>query len=111
MSTNPSRSPVGGLGYVEVSATQFAKSFGKFEVMAARQPVAVTSHKRITGYYISTEDFAHYQRLREHERKVYRTEELPESTWKAIKEAQYPSGFEDLDDLMEDSKDNAIKEP
>jgi hypothetical protein len=109
MSTDPSRSPAVGLGYIEVSATQFAKSFGQFEARAVRQPVAVTSHRRITGFYISVEDFAHYQRLREQERKVYRIDELPESAWSAIKEVQYPSGFEQLDELMEDSKSNDIE--
>ena len=41
----------------EVPATEFARNFGQYREIAQREPVAVTSHGRMTGYFISPVEF------------------------------------------------------
>jgi prevent-host-death family protein len=61
-----------------VTATEFAKNFGRYREEAQREPVAITSHGRTTGYFVSTQEFAELQRLRAFERRVYGIAELPQ---------------------------------
>ena len=50
---------------VMVTATEFAKNFGKYREIAQREPVAVSSHGRVSGYFISGVEFEEYLRVRE----------------------------------------------
>ncbi len=47
----------------EVPATEFTRNFGRYREIAQREPVAVTSHGRATGYFISAVAFEEMQRL------------------------------------------------
>ena len=48
----------------EVPATEFARNFGQYREIAQREPVAVTSHGRAMGYFISAVEFQELQRLK-----------------------------------------------
>jgi prevent-host-death family protein len=48
----------------EVSATEFARNFGQYREIAQREPLAVTSHGRPMGYFISVVEFEKMQRLK-----------------------------------------------
>jgi prevent-host-death family protein len=48
----------------EVPATEFARNFGQYRDIAQREPVAVTSHGRAMGYFISAVEFEEMQRLK-----------------------------------------------
>jgi prevent-host-death family protein len=48
----------------EVPATEFARNFGQYREIAQREPVAVTSHGRPMGYFISAVEFEAMQRLK-----------------------------------------------
>ena len=48
----------------EVPASEFAKNFGLYHKVVQREPVAVLSHGRPSGYFISTLEFEELQRLR-----------------------------------------------
>jgi prevent-host-death family protein len=48
----------------EVPATEFTRNFGQYREIAQREPVAVTSHGRATGYFISAVEFEEVQRLK-----------------------------------------------
>jgi prevent-host-death family protein len=48
----------------EVPATEFARNFGQYREIAQREPVAVTSHGRAMGYFISAVEFEEMQRLK-----------------------------------------------
>jgi prevent-host-death family protein len=48
----------------EVSATEFARNFGQYREIAQREPVAVTSHGRAMGYFVSAVEFEEMQRLK-----------------------------------------------
>jgi prevent-host-death family protein len=48
----------------EVSATEFARNFGQYREIAQREPVAVTSHGRATGYFVSAVEYEEMLRLK-----------------------------------------------
>ena len=85
-----------------VTATEFAKNFGRYRDEAQREPVAITSHGRTTGYFVSAQEFAELQRLRAFERRVYGIADLPPPLADAIAEAKMAPGTEHLNRLLED---------
>ncbi|MWC42427.1 type II toxin-antitoxin system Phd/YefM family antitoxin, partial [Sphingomonas carotinifaciens] len=48
----------------QVAATEFARNFGRYREEAQREPVAVVTHNRVTGYFVSARDYDEYQRLK-----------------------------------------------
>jgi prevent-host-death family protein len=53
----------------EVAATEFTRNFGQYREIAQREPVAVTSHGRATGYFVSAVEFEEMQRIKAHARR------------------------------------------
>ena len=53
---------------LQVSATEFAKSFGHYKVRAQRGAIAITSHGRTSGYFVSEHEYRGYILLKERER-------------------------------------------
>lgn len=73
---------------VEITATEFSKNFGRYKEAAQREPIAITSYGRTSGYFVSTHEYAELQRLRALERRVYRIGELPASIADAIERSE-----------------------
>jgi prevent-host-death family protein len=48
----------------EVPATEFTRNFGQYREIAQREPVAVTSHGRPTGYFVSAVEYEELMRLK-----------------------------------------------
>lgn len=86
---------------VRVTATEFAKNFGRYREEAQREPVAITSHGRTSGYFVSPYEFAELVRLRAYERRVHRIEELPENIVQAISESKMDPKHEHLNALLD----------
>jgi prevent-host-death family protein len=85
-----------------VTATEFAKNFGRYREEAQREPVAITSHGRTTGYFVSAHEYAELERLRAYERRAYRIEDVPEAVFEAIAGAEMDPRHKALDSLLED---------
>ena len=83
-----------------VSATEFAREFGRYKEEAQREPVAITTYGRISGYFVSTHEYAELQRLRAMERRAYRLGELPRDLIEAIVTARMDSKHDDLNRLL-----------
>jgi len=83
-----------------VSATEFAKSFGRYKEEAQREPVAITSHGRVSGYFVSAHEYEELQRLRAFERRVYALRELPAEIAEAIEGARMDPAHDHLNDLL-----------
>ena len=49
---------------VAITATEFAKNFGRYKEAAQREPIAITSYGRTSGYFVSAQEYAELQRLR-----------------------------------------------
>lgn len=84
------------------SATDFCRHFGRYQHEAQREAVEVTSHGRVTGYFVSETEYAHFKELQRREREVLRVGQLPDDVLTAIAGAEYPEGVDPLDHLMED---------
>ena len=46
-----------------VAATDFIRNFALYREIVQREPVAVTSHGRPTGYFVSATEFEEMQRI------------------------------------------------
>lgn len=44
---------------LEVTASQFVKHFGEYKEKVQRQPIAITSHGRTSGYFVSPHENEH----------------------------------------------------
>lgn len=86
----------------KVTATAFARAFGRFKEEAQREPVAITSHGRISGYFIPAAAFEEYQQLKARAAKAYRIDELPEETYDALRESRMDPRHDHLDALLDD---------
>jgi hypothetical protein len=87
-----------------ITATEFAKSFGRYKEEAQREPVAITSYGRISGYFVvnAGREYEELRRLREFERRVYRLRGLPAEVAEAIKKAKMDSVHDPLNELLEE---------
>lgn len=85
-----------------VTATEFAKAFGRFKEEAQREPVAITSYGRISGYFVSAHEYEELRRLRAFERRVYRLKGLPKNVLESIKNAHMDASHDHLNALLDD---------
>ncbi len=85
-----------------VTATEFAKGFGKYKEEAQRESVAITSYGRISGYFVSAHEYGELRRLRDFERRVYRLKGLPKDLAEVIQSARMDSSHDHLNALLDD---------
>jgi PHD/YefM family antitoxin component YafN of YafNO toxin-antitoxin module len=85
----------------KVTASEFARNFGRWRDAAQREPVAVTHHERTTAVLISPEAFAEYERLGRLATRALYVEELSAESVAAIENAQMDPRHADLDRLMD----------
>ena len=86
----------------ETTASDFCRNFGRYQHRAQRDPVRVTNHGHVTGYFVSEAEFDHYQDLLRKEREVLSVGRLPDDVLAAIEASRYPEGHDDLHALMDD---------
>lgn len=82
---------------LEVPATEFVKNFGQYKERAQREAIAVTSHGRTSGYFLSEHE---YKQLTARARQAYHVSELPEDTVAAIAKAEMDPVHDHLNALM-----------
>jgi len=85
-----------------VTATEFARGFGRYKEEAQREPVAITSYGRVSGYFISAHEYEEFKRLRAFERRVYAIGEVPREIAEAIKASKMDPAYDHLDALMDE---------
>jgi PHD/YefM family antitoxin component YafN of YafNO toxin-antitoxin module len=85
-----------------VTATEFAKGFGRYKEEAQREPIAITSYGRVSGYFVSAREYDELQRLRALERRAYRINELPPEIVEAIANSRMGSTHDHLNALLEE---------
>lgn len=84
-----------------VPASEFTRNFGKYQMLAQREPVAVTSHGRTTGYFIASEDYESYRRFTE-SRRSFATVELSEEKARAIGASRMDPRHDHLNALLDE---------
>ncbi|MBS0397095.1 MAG: type II toxin-antitoxin system Phd/YefM family antitoxin [Proteobacteria bacterium] len=85
-----------------VTATEFAKAFGRYKEEAQREPVAITSYGRVSGYFVSAREYEELQRLRAFERRVHRIKDLPVDIAEAIQNSKMNPAHDHLNALLDD---------
>lgn len=85
-----------------VPASEFSKNFGKYRETVQREPVAVTAHERVTGYFVSANEYEEYIRVKARMPKAYAVEELSQETIQAIAHARMDARHDHLDALLDE---------
>ncbi|HEX3664163.1 MAG TPA: hypothetical protein VHU23_02900 [Rhizomicrobium sp.] len=83
-----------------IPASEFTRNFGRYRMRAQREPVPVSSHGRITGYFVAPDEYEELKRFRE-SRHSFATEELPAEKVKAIASARMDKRHQNLDALLD----------
>jgi PHD/YefM family antitoxin component YafN of YafNO toxin-antitoxin module len=86
---------------MEVAASKFARNFGRYREAAQREPVAVTAHDHITGYFLSAHDFAEYQRLKAMAATALSVAEIDAETAAQLESVTMDASHADLDRLLD----------
>ena len=85
---------------LEVTASQFVKHFGEDKEKVQRQPTAITSHGRTSGYFVSQHEYDEYLKLKSQSRQVYGLDDLLDSTIDALSKAEMNAEHNHLNALM-----------
>ncbi len=87
---------------LKVTASKFARNFGRYREAVQREPVAVTSHDRVTGVLVSPQDFDEYQALKRRAAHALWAHELFDDTLSMLEAARMDERHAELDRLMDD---------
>lgn len=85
-----------------VSASEFARNFGQYREMVQREPIAVTSHGRPTGYFVSAADFEEWQRYKGMATQSFATADLAREKAEAIAAARMAPVHDHLNALLDE---------
>ena len=86
---------------ITVSASEFSKNFGRYRELAQREPVAVTSHDRVTGYFVCGPDYEAYLRMKAQIANSSAVAELSDETIQAIAASTMDAKHDHLDALLD----------
>ncbi len=86
---------------IQVTASEFVKHFGLYKEQAQRQSIAITSHGRTSGYFLSEHEYNEYIMLKSRARQTYHVTELPSDTITAISQAKMNDAHDHLNSLMD----------
>jgi PHD/YefM family antitoxin component YafN of YafNO toxin-antitoxin module len=85
----------------EVPTTEFTRNFGLYREIVQREPVAVTSHGRATGYFVSSVEFEELQRYKNMVRQSFATADLSPDEVKAIAAGRMSAEHDHLNALLD----------
>ena len=83
-----------------VPASEFTRKSGRYRMRAQREPVAVSSHGQITGYFVSPDEYEEFKRFRE-SRRTFATAELSEENVERIRASRMDARHAHLDKLLD----------
>jgi PHD/YefM family antitoxin component YafN of YafNO toxin-antitoxin module len=89
---------------ITVSASEFSKNFGRYRELAQREPVAVTNHDRVTGYFVCGPDYEAYLRMKAQIANSSTVAELSEETIQAIAVSTMDAKHDHLNDLLDEEQ-------
>jgi PHD/YefM family antitoxin component YafN of YafNO toxin-antitoxin module len=83
-----------------VPASEFTRNFGRYRMRAQREPVAVSSHGQITGYFVGADEYEEFRRFRD-SRRSFATAELSDEKVSAIGASRMDKRHKHLDALLD----------
>ena len=87
---------------ITVPSSEFSKNFGRYREAAQREPVAVTSHDRVTGYFVSRVEYEEYLQIKARMATAYASRELSEETIQAVAASRMDERHAHLNALLDD---------
>ncbi len=84
-----------------IPASEFTRNFGRYQMLAQREPVAVTSHGRTTGYFIAAADYEAFKRF-QNSRRSFATVDLSEEEANAISSSRMDPRHAHLDAMLDE---------
>ena len=82
-----------------VAASEFTRNFRRYRVRVQREPVAVSSHGHVIGYFIGAEEYEEFRRHR-NSRRSFATVELPDGKVDEIAATRMDGRHSHLDRLL-----------
>jgi hypothetical protein len=83
-----------------VPASEFIRNFGRYQVQAQREPVAVSSHGQVIGYFVGPDGYEAFKRFQD-KRHSFATEELSDEKIKAIAGSRMDPQHDRLSTLLD----------
>lgn len=87
---------------ITVPATEFSKNFGRYRELVQREAVAVTSHERVTGYFVSRAEYEQYLQVKSLLPKAYAIEELPNEFVRQLAGSEMDRRHDSLNSLLDE---------
>jgi PHD/YefM family antitoxin component YafN of YafNO toxin-antitoxin module len=84
-----------------IPASEFTRNFGRYQMLAQREAIAVTSHGRTTGYFIAAADYEAFERFKA-SRRSFATVDLAEGHANAISASRMDARHAHLDRLLDE---------
>jgi hypothetical protein len=83
-----------------VPASEFTKNFGRYKMLAQREAVAVSSHGRITGYFVGAHEYEELLKLKGN-RRSFATADLSDEKVRAITASRMAKRHNRLNKVLE----------
>jgi hypothetical protein len=83
-----------------VPASEFIKNFGRYEIEAQREAVAVSSHGQIVGFFVAPHEYQELCRLNGM-RRSFTTEDLSNEEFEAIASSRMDPRRDHLDKILD----------
>jgi PHD/YefM family antitoxin component YafN of YafNO toxin-antitoxin module len=84
------------------TATEFTRNFAKYQRRVQREPIEIRSHAKVTGYFVSPEDYERVQAILAAARRPYHPSELPDHLKIAIHDARMGAEHDHLNALLDE---------
>ncbi len=85
-----------------VTATEFNRNFATYQRLVQREPIEVRSHEKVTGYFLSAEDFHRVEQILAASRRPYHPSELPDHLKAAVRDARMAREHDHLNALLDE---------
>jgi hypothetical protein len=83
-----------------VPAAEFTRNFGHYRMLAQKGAVAVTSHGRITGYFVPADQYEEFERFRA-QRRSFATSDLTDEKVQEIGASRMDDRHNHLNALLD----------
>jgi hypothetical protein len=83
-----------------IPASEFTRNFGRYRMLAQREAVAVSSHGRITGYFVRPDEYEEFMRFKA-QRRAFATEDLSDEKAEAIAAVRMDERHDHLNALLD----------
>jgi hypothetical protein len=89
---------------ISVTATEFIKGFGRHNLLAQREAIAITNHGHVSGYYISAHEYEELQKAKAAIRHSYTVKTMPDELYQEIINSKVDPEFAPLNSLLDDQE-------